>query len=80
MREIRYYNFYEGDYIYEIGWEDEVEVVKAILREQSGLDKEEAEKVANLFLDYDLIDKVIEDNMDFVREYFEQEAYEQYKD
>ena len=80
MREIRYYNFYEGDYIYEIDWRREVEVVEEILKEESGLDKEEAQKVASLFLEYGLIDKVIEDNMDFVRQYFEQEAYEQFKD
>ena len=78
MKELKY-NFYDCDFIYEINWEDEKEVIKEVLQQESGLTEKEAETTLQVLTDNGLTDEFIDRNMEFVKEYFEEEAYEEYK-
>ena len=78
MKELKY-NFCDCDFIYDINWEDEKEVIKEVLQQEAGLTEKEAETTLEVLTDNGLTDEFIERNIDFVKEYFVEEAYEQYK-
>ena len=67
------------DYGFEIDLEDEKKVATAILVEEQGFNKKTAQKVVeDVLWNYDLLDKFLDKEEDFVKDYFEERAKKEF--
>lgn len=75
------YYFNNEQYIFYIGYEEEEEVAKKIIKDLVKCDKKIVDKFYNMIiLDSDLLDKFLEERIEDVKEYFEELAHEEYEE